>query len=217
MIIEQAFTVNASREATAAFFCDIDRVSRCVPGVENVQEIEPGRYQAVLGVRLGPIRAAFQGAISLDDAEAPAHLKASGEGRDRATGSVAKVHFTADLTEDEPGRTTVTAVADVALRGRMAQFGTGVMRAAAGELVKEFAACANRTLGAEAPEAAAAVGGTETGVGAGVPPPAPTPQAAPAGVLAILVRGLARAMAAAIRRLRARWAVGRSTSRGGQR
>lgn len=148
MIIEQSFTVHAPRAETAAFFVDIDRVARCVPGVEEVTEVEPDRYQAVLAVRLGPIRAAFQGTMALDASEAPSRLKAVGEGRDRATGSVAKVGFTADLAEEVPGQTSVRAVADVALRGRMAQFGTGVMRAAAGELVAEFATCANATLAA---------------------------------------------------------------------
>lgn len=192
VIIEQTFAVRASREATAAFFLDIDRVSRCVPGVEGVRQTGPGRYAAVMGVKLGPIRAAFQGAIALDDTAAPARLTASGEGRDRATGSVAKVGFTADLREEQPGVTTVQAVADVALRGRMAQFGTGVMRAAAGELVQEFVACANASLAA--PEKAPA--------GASVQP-APQP-AASRPLIGILARGLLTSVIASLRNLAAR-------------
>lgn len=191
MIIEQSFTVHAPRAETAAFFVDIDRVATCVPGVEQVTEVEPGRYEAVLAVRLGPIRAAFQGTMALDASEAPSRLKAVGEGRDRATGSVAKVGFTADLTEDDPGQTLVRAVADVALRGRMAQFGTGVMRAAAGELVTEFANCANATLAAartlpESPEPGAATGpATQTVT-------SPAPPARSRGMVGVLVRGVLR-------------------------
>jgi carbon monoxide dehydrogenase subunit G len=146
MLIEQTFSVEASRDATVAFFLDADRVTRCIPGAQDVREVAPGNYEAVLGVRLGPIRAAFQGTLRLDDSEAPARLTASGEGRDRATGSLAKVQLTVDLQESRIGLTTVHAVADIALRGRMAQFGTGVMRAAAGELVQEFASCVNASL-----------------------------------------------------------------------
>ena len=219
MIIEQTFTVNASRDRTAAFFLDIDRVTACVPGVENVTEVEPGRYRAVLTVRLGPIRAAFQGEMSLDDSQAPERLKATGEGRDRATGSVAKVDFTAELAEDEADRTTVNAVADVALRGRMAQFGTGVMRAAAGELVKEFAACANAAL-AEAPVAVSP--SAESPAPAEVPPPAPSPQPVapapqPPSVLKILLRSVLRAAKEAVTRVADRIRSRRKTGQGGQR
>ena len=220
MIIEQSFSVNASRERTAQFFLDIDRVTSCIPGVENVREVEPGKYQAVLAVRLGPIRAAFQGAMSLDDSEAPARLKASGEGRDRATGSVAKVSFTADLTEDEPGRTEVHAVADVALRGRMAQFGTGVMRAAAGELVQEFASCANATL-AEPEVPAAAVPETETDARPAQQPSAPPRPAAappPRSIVAILLTSLLKATRKRLWNLVARVRGGkRSATNRGQR
>ena len=220
MIIEQTFTVNASRDRTAAFFLDIDRVTGCVSGVENVTEVEPGRYRAVLTVRLGPIRAAFQGEMSLDASQAPERLKATGEGRDRATGSVAKVDFTAELAEDEADRTTVNAVADVALRGRMAQFGTGVMRAAAGELVKEFAACANVAL-AETP-VTAAVPSADSAAPAEVPPPprsakpvTPAPQ--PPSVLKILLRSLVSAAKEAVTKVADRIRARRKTGQGGQR
>jgi carbon monoxide dehydrogenase subunit G len=198
MIIEQKFTVQAPLEATAAFFLDIDRVSPCMPGVESVKEIEPGQYQAVLAVRLGPIRAAFEGTMTLDDSEAPDRLSATAQGRDKATGSVAKVAFTADLREERPGETTVVAVTDMTLRGRMAQFGTGVIRAAAGELVDEFAACANATLAAgHAPldhqaEAPANHPASDSATSS-APVPAPVPSSSPS-VLRILARSLWKAL-----------------------
>lgn len=210
MIVEQVFTVEAPLETTAAFFVDVQRVAACVPGVEDVEEVEPGRYRAVLAVRLGPIRASFEGSMALDDSEAPARLKAAGEGRDRATGSVAKVQFTADLTEQEPGRTTVTAVADVALRGRMAQFGTGVMRAAAGDLVEEFAACANASLARHVPPAdrASAVVGER--------PPVPHQAPASRGLVTILLRSVVRAAVQRLRAVVVRVRESRATA-GGQR
>jgi carbon monoxide dehydrogenase subunit G len=195
MIIEQEFTVDAPRETVAAFFTDVRRVAACVPGLEGVEELEPNHYSARLAVRMGPIRAAFGGTLRLDPSGAPARLVAIGDGRDRATGSVATVRFTADLAETEPGRTRVTAVADVALRGRMGQYGTGVVRAAAGELVREFAACANATLRAEAPSAPAE-GERSVAVAA---PPAATPRR---GLLSLLLRALLGAARDRFARLR---------------
>lgn len=190
MIIEEEFTVNAPRDQVAAFFTDIHRVAACVPGLEGVEELGPNHYSARLGVRMGPIRAAFGGSLRLDPSDAPARLVAHGEGRDRATGSVATVRFTADLTEPTPGTTHVKAVADVALRGRMSQYGTGIVRAAAGEIVREFANRANATLAAEAARPAAAA--PQQAVATTAPPAVAT--APQRGLLALLVRALLRAL-----------------------
>jgi hypothetical protein len=64
-------------------------------------------------------------------------LTALAEGRDRSSGSLANVTFTANL-EQTDAATQVHSIADVALRGRLAQFGTGVVSGAA-ELVRQFA------------------------------------------------------------------------------
>lgn len=143
MIIEESFTVQASRDQAAAYLLDVEQVRACVPGVENVNETEPNRYEAALRMQLGPIRSLFQGSLELDSSQAPERLLASGQGRDRSSGSIAKVDFTADLEETESNVTTVRAKADVAIRGRLGQFGTGVIKRTATELVREFANCIN--------------------------------------------------------------------------
>lgn len=188
--------MNASRQVTADFFADADRVAACVPGVEGVTEVSPNNFTAVLAVRLGPIRAAFQGKLQLDDTLSPDRLSASGEGRDRSTGSMAKVEFTADLVELDPTQTTVRTVADITLRGKMAHFGTGVMRAAAGEMVKEFATCVNATL---AEESQGAIDGADAAADHATTSRVLTP-ARSRGLVSIVARGVSRALAAKLRR-----------------
>ncbi len=205
MLIEQSFTVNASRDLTADFFADVDRVAACIPGVEGLTELSAGRYAAVLGVRLGPIRAAFQGDVELDLSEAPARFIVTGQGRDRSTGSIAKVHFTADLTQIDGSQTHVSTVADLALRGRMAQFGTGVMRAAAGEMVKHFTDCANAALAADSARSSDPGLGPRSGLRA-QDRGAPATPAAP-GLLRIVVRGVRTALVGKVKRWCARMAA----------
>lgn len=139
----------------AGFLVDAQRISRCVPGVESVEEVGNGEYRATLQARLGPVAAAFQGTLRLDDSEAPNRLSAFGEGHDQRSGSQAKVEFTADLEEDD-GETVVRAHADVAIRGRLGQFGTGVINSTAREMVREFAQCINNTLSGSADDTVAA-------------------------------------------------------------
>lgn len=150
LIIEQTFTVSAPRDQVAAFLLSPELMLYCVPGVEDVQATDEGIYRATLKAKVGPIRASFTGDVSIDGSESPERITASGEGRDRATGSVAKVVLDAQLAEDEPGVTTITSNADVALRGRLGQFGTGVIQSIAGEMIGQFASCLeNRVTGAE--------------------------------------------------------------------
>jgi uncharacterized protein len=151
MIIEESFVVPAGREQVAAYLLDIERVSSCVPGVDSVTQTGEGRYDAVLRVQMGPIRSQFAGQVDVDSSAAPAHLTAVGQGRDQATGSHAQVSFAAELTEQPDGRTEVACRADVTIRGRLGQFGTGVITSTAKSLVREFAECASSTLGAPAP------------------------------------------------------------------
>ena len=150
LIIEQTFTVAAPREKVAAFLLSADSMLYCVPGVEEVSATDTGTYKATLKAKVGPIRASFTGEVSIDGSESPDRIRASGEGRDRATGTVASVVLDAQLSETEPGVTTVTSTSDVALRGRLGQFGTGVIQSIAGEMIGQFASCVeSRVTGSE--------------------------------------------------------------------
>ncbi len=148
MIIEQTFTIAASRDKVAAFLLSPERMLYCVPGVEDVTATESGSYKATLKAKVGPIRATFTGEVTIDGSQSPDVIVASGEGSDRATGSKAQVALEARLAETEPNVTTITSRADVALRGRLGQFGTGVIQSIAGEMIGQFARCVeSRSMG----------------------------------------------------------------------
>ena len=148
MIITESFTLQADRERVAALLTDIERVAACVPGVENVEMTEPNSYKAVLKTQIGPIKSSFTGSVEVDPSEAPARLRAKGEGKDRSTQSMAKIAFSASLEEIGDGTTRVDAEADISIRGRLGQFGTGVIQATATQMLNDFATCVNASLGA---------------------------------------------------------------------
>jgi len=159
MIITESFTLQADRNRVAALLTDIERVAACVPGVEDVEMTEPNTYKAVLKTQVGPIKSSFTGSVQIDPSEAPARLRAKGQGKDRSTQSMAKVGFSASLEEIGDGLTRVNAEADISIRGRLGQFGTGVIQATATQVLNDFATCVNASLGA-----------ADTGA---APPPAP--------------------------------------------
>lgn len=163
MIIEESFAVPASREVMARYILDVEQLSRCVPGVDDVKKITEGRYEAVLRIQLGPIRSQFAGEVELDSSAAPARITAVGRGHDQSTGSQAQVTVDATLEEQSDGQTLVAFTADVTIRGRLGQFGTGVITSTAKSLVREFAQCASVVL-------SEAESGVESGMAAGKPP-----------------------------------------------
>ena len=154
MLIEDSFAVTAPQREVWEILQDIPRVSACTPGVEQVEEIGPDRYQGMLKVKVGPIKAAFSGQVTILERSEPDHLSAQIEGMDRSSASNVKATFNAHLKT--VGETTqVDYAMDVGLRGRLAQFGTAVIRGTAKKFVQDFAKCLQGELDGKAGEAQA--------------------------------------------------------------
>lgn len=167
MIIEERFELSAPPAAVADGLLDVVTVSQCVPGVSAVRETADGSFEAVLQMQVGPIRAAFAGELVVDRSAAPGTIRATGSGVDRASGSAGTIHVEATLRETPHG-TEVTTIADVSLRGRLGQFGAGVIRATSSELLRQFIGCFEASLGTVAvPDV------TDREQAVGVPPPGP--------------------------------------------
>jgi len=138
MIIKDSFTLNAPREKVWEFLQDIPRVGTCVPGVEGIEQIEPDVYRGQLKVRVGPIKASFGGKVSILERTPLERIVALVEGNDSASATQVKATFTAALVAVAAG-TRVDYEMDVALRGRLAQFGATVFQATAKKITAEFA------------------------------------------------------------------------------
>lgn len=159
MIIENTFTVQAPRDDVARFLLDPERMLPCVPGAEDIRRLDDGRYAAALAVKVGPIRAAFQGQFALDGSGAPETIVADGEARDRGSGSTVQARLDATLSEGDGDTTKVATRVDITIRGRLGQFGSGVMQSVSNEMVGAFASCVQARLsGNEDAEATAPAG-----------------------------------------------------------
>lgn len=149
MIIEERFWIDSPRDRVVEFLSDIPSVGACVPGVEGLRRVNDAEYEASLVVRIGPITTRFSGSVQIDDSQAPDTILATASGRDGNTGSVAQISFSAHLVEIQKGTTEVRSTSDVSIRGRLGQFGTGVVTGAARTVVREFAICANAAIGSK--------------------------------------------------------------------
>ena len=148
MIIEGHFTVPAPQEQVWTFLQDLRRVSACVPGAEDVEEIAPDTYRGRLKVQVGAIRANFEGEVAIVQRQAPSRLVAQVKGRDPRLASTVDATFEGIL-EPVDGQTRLTYKVDLTLRGRIAQFGRAVIQGTARKMTQAFAECLADTLRGE--------------------------------------------------------------------
>ena len=141
MLIEDKFVIDAPLEEAWTFLLDIPRVSQCVPGVKEIEQVDEETYRGTLIVRVGPIAANFQGKVVLEEVDAPHHLRASAQARDQATSSMASINFSANLAEVDEAQTEVAFTVDAVIRGRLGQFGQGVILETAKQITSAFAQC----------------------------------------------------------------------------
>src|SRR5579864_6076272 len=158
---------------------DVERIAPMLPGAE-LQEVEGDEYRGVVKVKVGPITAQYKGKahfVERDEAAGRAVLRA--EGRDTRGQGNANATITATLTP-EGGGTRVAVVTDLAISGRVAQFGRGMLADVSAKLLDQFVESLHEDLLA-GPAAAATPDAATPDAAASA---APTPDAAPAAASA---------------------------------
>ena len=151
MIIEQKFTVQAPIQRLWDFLIDIEQMSSCVPGAENVKQIGDNQFEGMLKVKVGPIQPSFAGTAQFLETDAPHRLVAKGEANDQRSNSMASATFTADLRAVSDTSTEVAYQVEVNIRGTLGRFGQGVMREVSKRLTDEFAKCVETRLAVSGP------------------------------------------------------------------
>ena len=141
MLIDHRITVPAPPDRVWAFMMDIPAVSRCVPGVDGVSQIDDTTYAGVMSVRVGPIQIKLDGRVILAEQDAATRLaRMDLQAADkRVNGAVnAKMHM--QLSPVEGGAETDVAIrTDANVMGKLGEFGQSVIRKKADQIVQEFA------------------------------------------------------------------------------
>ncbi len=193
MELKNEFTVDVPVDEAWAVLTDLERIAPCMPGAK-LEESDGENYKGKVKVKVGPVTAEYRGTARFLERDADAHravLRA--EGRETRGQGNAAATITATLAGAGEG-TQVTVVTDLAITGRVAQFGRGVLGEVSTKLLGQFVsslettvlAGGNGSAGAEGAPGAAAAGaeggaeGAAGGAGAGgAPAEATTATAAP--------------------------------------
>jgi carbon monoxide dehydrogenase subunit G len=155
MELNHHFTVNVPVAEAWKILTNVELIAPCLPGAQ-LQEVEGDTYRGVVKVKVGPIQAQFKGQASFlerNDVDHKAVLK--GEGRDTGGKGNASALITAQLTSISATSTKVEVNTDLAITGKVAQFGRGAMADISDKLLAQFSENLN-TLISEIPSDSAA-------------------------------------------------------------
>lgn len=158
MELAHRFNVPTPVEETWAHFNDIAALAECFPGAQ-VTEADAESFSGSVKVKLGPIALVYNGSGTfVEKDEATHHFVVDAKGKDKRGNGTAGAKITASMVTGEGGSTDVEVLTDLAITGKPAQFGRGVMQDVSDKLLGQFVACLEARLSpqppAEAPPAA---------------------------------------------------------------
>jgi carbon monoxide dehydrogenase subunit G len=129
------------------FLIDINKFSTCLPGIEEVKQINSNTFEGTLSAAVGPISGKFNFRSTILDSKPPEKMVVRTEGTDSVTKSTVNADMTVDLRRISDDMTELHYKADVKIDGRLAILGDMILRATATLVLQEFARKLNEGLG----------------------------------------------------------------------
>jgi carbon monoxide dehydrogenase subunit G len=128
--------IAASREQVYAGLNNIEVLRQCIPGCEEIVKRSDTEMTARVTLKIGPVKASFNGTVLLSDLDPPHGYTISGEGSGGAAG-FAKGGAAVKLLEDGDG-TILNYVVRAQIGGKLAQIGSRLIDATSKKLADEF-------------------------------------------------------------------------------
>lgn len=140
MRLSNSFNIDRPVAEVFDAFLDVERVATCMPGSRLLGSPAADVYQGDVKIKVGPLSVKYAGELQLLNADKEAReLTLIGSGREeRGSGSV-EAHIVARLSERGSG-TQVDIDTDLNIRGKVAQFGRGVIGDVTDNIMRAFAA-----------------------------------------------------------------------------
>ena len=109
----------------------------CIPGCEKLEKRSDTAMTATVVLKVGPIKARFEGEVQLTNLDPPTSYTISGEGKGGIAG-FAKGHADVALAEDGPQATILTYTVKADVGGKIAQLGSRLIDSTSRKLAAQF-------------------------------------------------------------------------------
>ena len=169
MLLENTLRLAMPPEKLMPLLEDLERIAPCLPGASITERIDERTYKGRVTVKVGPVTVRYEGTMTIVEVDPAARrMVMRGEGRDPQGAGNAKATITMTVSPTDDGGSLGTIESDVAITGRVAQFGRGLMQDVADRLLTQFSECVEQSLAQTGDEPASADGASS-------PAPGPEP------------------------------------------
>lgn len=136
MELKDEVTINAPKDVVYAALNNPEILRQSIPGCEELIKHSDTELEALVVLKVGPVKAKFRGTVTLDTAGAPDQFSLTGQGNGGAAGHA---KGGADVTlEEEDGKTILKYDAKAEIGGKLAQLGSRLIQSTAKKLASKF-------------------------------------------------------------------------------
>ena len=116
---------------------DAETLKACIPGCESLEKTSDNELSATVTLKIGPIKAKFNGAVELKNLNPPHSYTIQGEGKGGIAG-FAKGGADVSLSEESPEVTVLRYTAKADVGGKIAQLGSRLIDSTSKKLAGQF-------------------------------------------------------------------------------
>jgi carbon monoxide dehydrogenase subunit G len=154
MIIEGEERIEAPIAKVWEALNDPETLKACIPGCESLEKTGDNQLAAVVTLKIGPIKAKFNGEVELKNLKPPHSYTIEGEGKGGIAG-FAKGGADVTLTEESPTVTILKYEAKADVGGKIAQLGSRLITSTSKKLAGQFFSSFNEQVSGNKAEASA--------------------------------------------------------------
>jgi uncharacterized protein len=116
---------------------DPEVLAACIDGCTRLQRISDTQFDGTVTVKIGPVKASFDGLVTLSELDPPNGYTLLGEGKGGAAGFV-KGNAVIKLSDSPDGNTVLSYEANANVGGKLAQLGARLIESTARDQADKF-------------------------------------------------------------------------------
>ena len=147
LVIEGEERIAAPVEKVWEALNDPEILKEAIPGCQSLEKSSDTEMAATVVLKIGPIKATFNGEVTLKNLKPPHSYTIQGEGKGGIAG-FAKGGADVTLTEDGPDATVLKYAAKAEVGGKIAQLGSRLIQSTSKKLAGQFFSTFGEKVGA---------------------------------------------------------------------
>ncbi|MFA6157713.1 carbon monoxide dehydrogenase subunit G [Mesorhizobium sp.] len=147
LVIEGEERIAAPLQKVWEALNDPEVLKATIPGCQSLEMTSPTEMTATVVLKIGPIKATFNGEVTLKNLQPPHSYTIQGEGKGGIAG-FAKGGADVTLTEDGPDATVLKYAAKADVGGKIAQLGSRLIESTSKKLAGQFFSSFGEKVGA---------------------------------------------------------------------